>query len=74
MGCGCTYVVIDTVLIVQDMIEECLETEGTLRKSLDGTKSILKFCVMYPNTMAGHIKFTQEEMLQYLVDNTVEWE
>lgn len=74
MGYGCTYVVIDTILIIQDMIEECLETQGSIRKSLDGSKAILKFHVMYPNTMAGHIKYTQEEMLQYLADNTVEWE
>lgn len=68
-----TYVVIDVVLIINDMIIESVNEETTFRKSLDGTEAILKFNVKYPNTMVGYTKLDWAEMVQYLIDNTALW-
>lgn len=69
-----TYVVIDTELAVDDMIHESIGNETSFRKSIDGTKAILKFNVRFPNTMAGKTKYTHAEILQFLSDNSVSWE
>lgn len=69
-----TYVVIDTVDIMDEMFEHSIENEGTFRTSLDGTQAILTFCTEHPDHMAGKIKYTQAEMLQYLINNSELWE
>lgn len=69
-----TYVVIDTNLVTNDMITESIGNETSFRKSLDETKSILKFNYMYPNTMVAYTKYTNAEIIQYLVTNKADWE
>lgn len=69
-----TYVVIDTDLIINDMINESIGNESSYRKSLDRSKSILKFNLKHPNTMAGYTKYTGLEILQFLSDNTLDWD
>ncbi len=68
-----TYVVIDTDLISNEMVNESINQETTIRKSLDETKSILTFNVKYPNTMVGYPKYTLAEITQILIDNTSDW-
>lgn len=69
-----TYVVIDVDSIIQDMIEESIGNENSFRKSLDGTKAILKFNTKYPNTMKGYRKYNHKEILQFLTNNVSDWE
>ena len=48
------------------MIAESLNTEHSYRKSLDDTKSVLKFATEHPISMAGHIKYNHEDILVIL--------
>ena len=68
-----TYIVIDVDLITNDMVNESICSESTYRKSLDGTKAILKFNVKHPNSMVGVVKYTHEEILIFLSENSVDW-
>lgn len=69
-----TYVIIPTVNIVNEMVEEALESPTSIRTSLDGSQSILKFSTPFPSTMGGYTKYSHSEMLDYLATNTVDWE
>lgn len=69
-----TYAVIDTNLITNDMINESIGNETSFRKSLNKARSILKFNVRHPNSMAGKTKYTHAEILQFLIDNSGDWE
>ena len=68
------YVIINTIDITQDMIDESIHHDSTFRVSLDGSEAILKFESEYPNTMAGRTKLTLDEIKAYLVTNTADWE
>ena len=68
------YVIIETTNITQDMIDESLNKEDTMRFSLDCTCAILKFENHFPNHMAGYIKYSHDGMLEYLVTNSAEWD
>jgi hypothetical protein len=61
-----TFVIIPIVDITEVMIDESLNTDTTYRKSLDESKGLLKFSVPHPNTMAGHVKYNHEEILEIL--------
>ena len=67
------YVVILEDDITSEMIEVSLNTDTSYRKSLDGSKGILKYGVIHPDCCAGYHKHTHAEILQYLVDNAVDW-
>jgi len=67
------YVIIETKDILQEMVEESCNKSDTFRKSLDGSKGILKFHIPFPNTMGGYEKKTHTEIRQYLADNYIEW-
>lgn len=68
------YAVLPTKDITQEMINESLNNNDTIRMSLDCTCAILKFYEQYPNTVGGYQKYNHSEMLQYLEDNKLEWE
>jgi hypothetical protein len=65
------YCIVDTVDVIDNMIDESLEKKETLRYSLDGSKVILKFTTKFPNTMAGYTKYTHDEILEIL--KGIEW-
>ncbi len=72
-----TYVVIETKNVTQSMIDESLnssEPHDTFRKSIDLTKSILKFHDHHPNTMGGYTKYNHHDILDFIADNSDEWE
>lgn len=69
-----TYIVINTNEIVNDMINESVNTAMSFRKSLDGTKGILKFETAFPASMVGHLKRNHSQIVQYLIDNSTDWE
>jgi hypothetical protein len=69
-----TYIVIPVDDITEAMIQESCHTAYTFRKSLDGSQAILKFCMSYPNTMAGYHKYSHSEILAYLELNKGDWE
>jgi len=63
-----TYVIINEIDITDTMIHESLNTSSSYRKSLDGTKAILKFATEHPNCMVGRQKYTHDEIITELVD------
>ena len=67
------YIVINANDIVENMIDESTGNHDTLVFSLDKSKAILEFTCAFPNTMAGHKKYTLKEIKQYLKDNTLDW-
>ena len=67
-----TYIIIPVVDITQLKINESLNAAKTYRISLDGTKGILKFNLLHPNTMASHTKYSYNEILNILLQP--EWE
>ena len=68
-----TYVII-LEKDVTDMVIICsLNSEGTYRKSLDGTQALFKFDHPHPNCCAGDIKYTHSEILDYLETNSIDW-
>jgi|TARA_Y100001938_G_scaffold148481_1_gene232300 hypothetical protein len=49
-----TYTIIDTNAITDQMIEDCVQTSrDTVRKSVDGSKSILKWIGNNPSWVAA---------------------
>lgn len=66
------YTILNTVDITQNIMDESANCNHS-RKSVDGTKTIIKFDNPFPNTMAGHIKYTHEEVL-VIIGNNPEWE
>jgi hypothetical protein len=68
------YVVLNTNEIKMSMVDESLNSVECIRTSLDGSKSILKFCCKFPETMSGHTKLTHEQIRIYLETNNIEWE
>ena len=65
------YVIVNERDITHAMIEESLNSEGLYRKSLDGSKRVLKFTAHHPDSMAGYIKYCLEEIL--VIMNTADW-
>ena len=63
-----SYIVINTIDITDEMIHDSLNTADSFRRSLDGTKGILKFDTPFPGIMEGYIKHTAEEILEILDD------
>jgi len=61
-----SYVIINIIDITDEMIHDSLNTEQSYRTSLDGTKAVLKFPTPHPNVMSGHIKYSEEEILEIL--------
>lgn len=68
-----TYVVIPTVDITDDMVDESQNGPYSIRSSLDGTQSILKFATLFPKSVKGYVKYTHAEILQFLEDNKAAW-
>jgi hypothetical protein len=59
-----TYIIIPTVDLTDNMINESLNTPTTFRKSIDESKSLLKFHgTCYPVTCAGYEKYSYEEII-----------
>ena len=58
-----SYVIINEIDISDVMILESLNMGDPYRKSLDGTKAILKFATTHPNCMVGRQKYTHAEIL-----------
>lgn len=61
-----SYVIINEIDITDVMIHDSLNTDTSYRKSLDGTKAVLKFATPHPTCMIGHIKYTSSEILEIL--------
>jgi len=74
MAIESTYVVLDTDVATRDMINESIQSESSIKTSLDGTKLILKFNTKFPNTLSGHTKYTYLEILEFLDNNSADWE
>lgn len=60
--------------ITREKINESIATEDSIRLSNDESKGILKFDTRYPNSMIGYTMYDEAWMLQYLIDNAVDWE
>ena len=58
-----SYVIINEIDITDVMILESLNTGQSYRKSLDGTKAVLKFATEHPGCVVGRQKYTQAEIL-----------
>ena len=58
-----SYVIINEIDITDVMIQDSLNTEHSYRKSLDGTKAVLKFATGHPNCMEGYQKYTCAEII-----------
>lgn len=58
-----SYVIINEIDITDVIILESLNTAHSYRKSLDGTKAILKFVTAHPTCMVGRQKYTHAEIL-----------
>jgi len=63
-----SYVIINEIDITDVMVNESLNTAHSYRKSLDGTKAVLKFATEHPTSMVGRLKYTHEEILVELAD------
>ncbi len=68
------YVVIATNDIADEMIEESLNDSNSFRKCNDDSLSILKFNTEHPNTMQGYLKRDHDEIVEYLSENSADWE
>lgn len=60
-----TYVIINSDISV-DFSQVCESSADTLRYSLDGTKTFVKFNGDTPSFLIGEPQYTQEEMLNIL--------
>ena len=69
-----TFIVMPEKDVTEMMIMCSLNKDDTYRKSLDGTLAVLKFDHAHPDCAAGLVKYTHTEILQYLVDNAIDWE
>lgn len=56
------YVIINTDDIERCMVEESLNSDDTIRHSLDGTIALLKFNCIHPNYVGGYKKYTSAEI------------
>lgn len=67
-----TYVIIDASEVANVDFDQVLETSvDTLRYSLDGTKTFVKFEGDTPSFLIGEPQYDQEEMLSIL--DGVDW-
>ena len=69
-----SYVPILVNLLTDDMIAESVGSETSYAKSLDGSIAILGFKTLHPNSMAGYDKLNHSQILQYLADNSADWD
>ena len=66
------WVIVNVSAITNDMIASALQTStATLRKTLDGSKAILKWDGATPSVFDGMTTFTHSEILTEL--NKSEW-
>lgn len=65
------YTIVNEENITHTMIGESLNSEGSYRKSLDGSKGVLKFTNHHPDSMAGYIKHSLEDIL--VIMNGPDW-
>lgn len=66
-----TYVIIPTVDITDEMVEQSVNEPATIRYSVDGSKALLKFTTPFPSSTKGYIKYTHIQILQQLAQ--AEW-
>ena len=67
-----TYIILEKSDIVNINFNEIIETNiDTLRYSVDGTKTIVKFKGTTPDFLVGKTKYTHEEIL--IIVGTSEW-
>ena len=58
-----TYVILPFNDVTDEMIENALETSrGDLRKSLNGSNTVLKYEGSTPSCFSSHTKYTHEEI------------
>jgi len=68
-----TFVIIPTVEITDDMVNESLNSTTSMRKNVDESKSILKFSgICFPNSCVGYNKYNYEEIQEILLEE--EWQ
>lgn len=60
------YVIISINDVIDNMIEEAINTASSYRRNTGGTKAILKFRTQHPNTMAGKVKFNHDQIITEL--------
>ena len=59
-----TYVILPFNDVTDEMIENALEiSRGDLRKSLNGSNTVLKYEGSTPSCFSSHTKYTHEEIL-----------
>ena len=67
-----TYIILEESDIININFNEIIETNiDTLRYSVDGTKTIVKFKGTTPDFLVGKTKYTHEEIL--IIVGTSEW-
>lgn len=68
----CTYVMVPTVDVTPAMVTAAQQTSmATLRKSLDGTLSVLKYHAPQSPEFAGYTEYTHAQIV--VVMQTVAW-
>lgn len=67
-----TYTIVNIDSITQDMVDSCIQTSiDTLRKSLDGTKGLLKYIGAQPDCLIGSPEYTLGEIT--IILDSEEW-
>lgn len=74
MSAAVSYAIIDINMVTCELLSKAICNCDTLKKSINGTKVIMKFNDIYPDGLAGITKYTYEEMLAYIVANMADWE
>ncbi len=57
------YTIVNEEDITQTMMEESLNSGKSYISCLDGSKGVLKFKVHHPDSMAGYVKHSLEDIL-----------
>ena len=70
-----TYIIINVSDVTDEMISSAIQTSrDTLKKSLDGSKAILKWSGSTPSCFEGIETYTHEEILNKVGKDISEWQ
>ena len=67
------YVIINTSSVTSEMLDNCFQSSTTMRKSLDGSKSLLSFECSTPSCFDGVTILDRKEVLE-TISNSDWWE
>ena len=68
-----TYVIIKVVDITDTMINVSTNSDTSYRISLNGELALLSFLTAHPDEMVGHVKYTEQEIKDFLIINKDQW-